>query len=37
VKRLAPTLGFAPDARARDLDARQWAALFARARQVQAH
>jgi len=37
VKRLAPTLGFAPDARARDLDARQWAALFARARQVHAH
>jgi 23S rRNA (adenine-N6)-dimethyltransferase len=31
VKRLAPTLGFAPDARARDLDARQWAALFASA------
>jgi 23S rRNA (adenine-N6)-dimethyltransferase len=29
VKRLAPTLGFAPNARARDLDARQWAALFA--------
>jgi 23S rRNA (adenine-N6)-dimethyltransferase len=29
VKRLAPTLGFAPDARARDLDARQWAALYA--------
>jgi 23S rRNA (adenine-N6)-dimethyltransferase len=29
VKRLAPTLGFAPDAHARDLDARQWAALFA--------
>ena len=25
----APTLGFAPDARARDLDARQWAALYA--------
>jgi 23S rRNA (adenine-N6)-dimethyltransferase len=29
VKRLAPVLGFAPDASARDLDARQWAALFA--------
>lgn len=29
LKRLAPTLGFAPGARARDLDARQWAALFA--------
>ena len=29
VKRLAPTLGFAPDARDRDLDARQWAALYA--------
>jgi 23S rRNA (adenine-N6)-dimethyltransferase len=29
VKRLAPALGFAPDARARDLDARQWAALYA--------
>ena len=29
VKRLAPTLGFAPDARARDLDARQWAATYA--------
>lgn len=29
VKRLAPVLGFAPDARARDLDARQWAGLFA--------
>ncbi len=29
LKRLAPTLGFDPDARARDLDARQWAALFA--------
>jgi 23S rRNA (adenine-N6)-dimethyltransferase len=28
VKRLAPALGFAPDARARDLDARQWAALY---------
>lgn len=33
VKRLAPTLGFAPDARARDLDARQWAALYGCARQ----
>jgi 23S rRNA (adenine-N6)-dimethyltransferase len=29
VKRLAPTLGFAPGARPRDLDYRQWAALFA--------
>lgn len=32
VKRLAPVLGFAPDARARDLDAEQWARLFAAAR-----
>jgi 23S rRNA (adenine-N6)-dimethyltransferase len=32
VKCLAPVLGFAPDARPRDLDARQWAALFAAAR-----
>jgi 23S rRNA (adenine-N6)-dimethyltransferase len=31
VKRLAPVLGFAPDARARDLDAGQWARLFAAA------
>ena len=29
VKRLAPALGFAPEARPRDLDARQWAELFA--------
>jgi len=29
VKRLAPALGFAPDAFPRDLDASQWAALFA--------
>ncbi|MBD0338928.1 MAG: methyltransferase domain-containing protein, partial [Thermoleophilia bacterium] len=29
VKRLAGELGFAPDAHARDLDARQWAAVFA--------
>jgi 23S rRNA (adenine-N6)-dimethyltransferase len=29
LKRLAPTHGFAPGARPRDLDARQWAALFA--------
>jgi 23S rRNA (adenine-N6)-dimethyltransferase len=29
IKRLAPVLGFTPDARPRDLDARQWAALFA--------
>jgi 23S rRNA (adenine-N6)-dimethyltransferase len=28
VKRLAPALGFAPDARAWDLDAEQWARLF---------
>jgi len=33
VKRLAPVLGFSPDARARDLDARQWARLFAFARE----
>jgi 23S rRNA (adenine-N6)-dimethyltransferase len=32
VKRLAPVLGFRPDARARDLDAEQWARLFAAAR-----
>lgn len=32
LKRLAPVLGFAPDARPRDLDARQWAALFAAVR-----
>jgi 23S rRNA (adenine-N6)-dimethyltransferase len=32
VKRLAPTLGFAPSARARDLDSTQWAELFAYAR-----
>ena len=32
VKRLAPALGFAPDARARDLDAEQWARLFAASR-----
>jgi 23S rRNA (adenine-N6)-dimethyltransferase len=30
LKRLAPTIGFAPEARARDLDGRQWAALFSR-------
>jgi 23S rRNA (adenine-N6)-dimethyltransferase len=30
VKRLALELGFSPDALPRDLDARQWAALFAR-------
>lgn len=29
LKRLAPALGFAPEARPRDLDARQWAQLFA--------
>ena len=28
VKRLAPVLGFAPTARPRDLDARQWAGLY---------
>jgi 23S rRNA (adenine-N6)-dimethyltransferase len=33
VKRLAPVLGFSPDARARDIDARQWARLFAFARE----
>jgi 23S rRNA (adenine-N6)-dimethyltransferase len=32
VKRLAPVLGFAADARARDLDAEQWARLFAASR-----
>jgi 23S rRNA (adenine-N6)-dimethyltransferase len=32
VKRLAPVLGFASDARARDVDAGQWARLFAAAR-----
>ena len=32
VKRLAASLGFAPDARARELDATQWARLFAFAR-----
>jgi 23S rRNA (adenine-N6)-dimethyltransferase len=32
VKRLAPVLGFRPDARARDLDAEQWARLFAATR-----
>lgn len=31
VKRLAPVLGFDPSARPRDLDAHQWAALFAAA------
>ncbi len=29
LKRLAPALGFAPNARARELDAQQWAHLFA--------
>ncbi len=29
IKKLAPALGFAPDARARELDAGQWARLFA--------
>jgi 23S rRNA (adenine-N6)-dimethyltransferase len=33
LKRLAPGLGFAPEARPRDLDARQWAALYAFARE----
>jgi 23S rRNA (adenine-N6)-dimethyltransferase len=28
-KRLAPTLGFAPNAKPRDLDARQWASVYA--------
>jgi 23S rRNA (adenine-N6)-dimethyltransferase len=32
VKRLAPVFGFPPDARARDLDAEQWARLFAASR-----
>jgi 23S rRNA (adenine-N6)-dimethyltransferase len=32
VKSLAPVLGFSPEAHARDLDARQWAALFRSAR-----
>ena len=32
VKRLAPVLGFRPDAGARDLDAEQWARLFAASR-----
>jgi 23S rRNA (adenine-N6)-dimethyltransferase len=32
VKRLAPVLGFRPDARARDLDGEQWARLFAASR-----
>jgi 23S rRNA (adenine-N6)-dimethyltransferase len=31
-KRLAPTLGFRPNARPRDLDACQWASVFARLR-----
>ncbi len=35
VKRLAPALGFAPGAHARDIDARQWAALFGCARRPQ--
>jgi 23S rRNA (adenine-N6)-dimethyltransferase len=34
VKRLAPVLGFSPDSRPRDLDARQWAALFAATRRT---
>lgn len=34
VKRLAPALGFAADARAWDIDADQWAHLFARAREL---
>ena len=29
IKRLAPALGFAPEARARELDAQQWARVFA--------
>ena len=32
LKRLAASLGFAPDARARELDATQWARVFAFAR-----
>ena len=32
IKRLAPVLGFAPEARAWDVDAEQWARLFAAAR-----
>jgi 23S rRNA (adenine-N6)-dimethyltransferase len=32
IKRLAPTLGFAPDCRPWDLDADQWASLFAAAK-----
>jgi 23S rRNA (adenine-N6)-dimethyltransferase len=32
IKRLAPTLGFAPDCRPWDLDAEQWTSLFAFAR-----
>ena len=32
IKRLAPTLGFAPDCRPWDLDANQWTSLFAFAR-----
>ena len=32
IKRLAPTLGFAPDCRPWDLDANQWASLFAAAK-----
>jgi 23S rRNA (adenine-N6)-dimethyltransferase len=31
-KRLAPTLGFAPNAKPRDLDARQWASVYASVR-----
>lgn len=33
IKRLAPALGFAPNARAWDVDAEQWAQLFATARE----
>ena len=33
IKRLAPALGFAPEARARELDGQQWARLFAFARE----
>ena len=36
VKRLAPVLGFGPDARARDVDAEQWPRLFAAARGAEA-
>jgi 23S rRNA (adenine-N6)-dimethyltransferase len=34
IKRLAPALGFSPGSHARDLDAGQWARLFARSRET---